>query len=432
MELSLRTLRMPAKPETSRFNVILLLLAGIASNSVQADSTWIDPHPQRLDAFVDGRDFIYNWESFIHRLSYRHLSDLPLPAEDGLYGTGGSTTGDELYLDINLQKTLYTDNGRYGVVVRMQQREDFDGRFERQLLGVSRSFSNNINLTLLTDVAGDKGQIGFQYELDWRPHDEQFLRIVLVDTNRLYNPKSNSNNRYRKEPITAFVHYRQAIADTGLLEFAINYSPQASYEASYEAGSEDSSAGQLIKSEQLRLMANVQMPLTAYWQTGLRIELEQTDRSIDSLAGAVHFFDEDFRRRMQRYTWSAHNSEMRFSPEFGLQYFRLSERGWFGNNLASSGDHQRRESVAYLGGQVRKRERSYWQPTLYIGNIDFDSSFVQRPLDNRQTEKIAAKLALPWRYVVHQQSGAVLSLNATMRLHRLAFGGANIQLHWPL
>jgi hypothetical protein len=412
---------MPTRPDTG-FCAVFLLLAVIANNSVQADSTWFDPHPQRLDAFVEGRSFTYNWESFIHRLSYRHLSNFPLPAEDGLYGTGGSTTGDELYLDINLQKTLYTDNERYGVVVRMQQREDFDGRFERQLLGVSRRFNNNWNVILLADVAGDKGRISFQYEVSWRPHDDQLLRVALIETDRFYNPKSNSNNRYLKEPITAFLHYRQSIADTGLLEFAINYSPQASYA--------EQSAGQLIRSEQLRLMANMQMPLNASWQSGLRIELEQTDRSIASLAGAA-LFDENFRRRMQRYTWSAHNSTMRFSPEFGLQYFRLSERGWFGNNLAASGDNQRREFLAYLGGIVRERERSYWQPTLYVGNIDFDNSFVQRPLDNRQREDIAAKLALPWRYVVHQQSGAILSINTTFRLHTLAFGGANVQLHWP-
>jgi len=413
---------MPTKPEAAGFKALFLLLALSASNSVRADSTWFDPHPQRLEAFVEGRDFNFNWESFIHRLSYRHLSDFPRPAEDGLYGTGGSTTGDELYVDINLQKTLYSDNKRYAVLVRMQQREDFDGRFERQLLGVSRKFSNNVDVSLLADVAGDKGRISFQYELNWRPSEEQLLRVALVETDRLYNPKSNSNNSYRNEPITAFVHYRQSMAKTGLLEFAVNYSPSAGYE--------EISAGRLIRSEQLRLMADVQMPLTAHWQTGLRIELEQTDRNITSLADAA-LFDENFRRRMQRYTWSARNADMRYSPEFGVRYFRLSERGWFGNSLASVGNHQRREFLAYLGGIVRERERSYWQPTVYAGNIDFDRSFVQRPLDNRQRENVGAKLALPWRYVVHQQSGAILSLNATVRLHRLAFGGANVQLHWP-
>ncbi len=405
------------------FRAILLLLAGFAGNSVPADSTWIDPHPQRLDAFVDGRDFIYNWESFLHRLSYRHLSAVPLPAEDGLYGTGGSTTGDELYMDINLQMTLYTDNEHYGVQVRMQQREDFDGRFERQLLGFTRRFSNNLDLTLLADVEGDKGRIGFQYELGWRPSEGQLLRMALIQSDSLYNAKSNSSNHYRKEPTTAFLQYRQLVAGTGQFELAANYSPQASYE--------QRSAGQLFQSEQLRLMTDIQIPVTAHWQMGLRVELEKTDRTISSLLDVTPS-DKDFHRRMQRYTWTAHNPSLRFSPEFGLHYFRLSERGWFGNNLASSGNHQRREFMVYLSGLVRKRERSYWQPTLYIGHIDLDSSFVQRPFDNRQREEVAAKLALPWRYIIHQQSGAILSLNPTFRLHRLAFGGANVQLHWPL
>lgn len=56
---------------------------------------------------------------------------MPAPGEDGLSGTGGSITGDELYLETNLQKTLYFDNDRYGIIARVQRREDFDGRFDR-------------------------------------------------------------------------------------------------------------------------------------------------------------------------------------------------------------------------------------------------------------------------------------------------------------
>jgi len=56
---------------------------------------------------------------------------------------------------------------------------------------------------------------------------------------------------------------------------------------------------------------------------------------------------------------------------------------------------------------------------------------LQRPADNRRDEDWQARLTLPWRYVVHQQSGAVLTLNPTLNLDSLKFGGGNIQLHWP-
>lgn len=387
-----------------------------------AETTWTDPHPMRLEALVDGRDFTYNWESFTQRFSFRHLSDFPAPGADGLYGTGGSTTGDELYLDVNLQKTLYLDNERYGIIGRMQRREDFDGRFDRQLIGVSRRFGDQWSGAFLANVSGEKGRVDLQYEADWRPQDGQFLRLALVQVDRFYNSKTSSGNEYGTRPLTGFAHYRQPILGSGHTEFAINYSPEASYQ--------DNVAGQMIRGTQLRAMAGLMAPIAGRWNGGIRVEFEDTDRELRSLAGTPSF-TEDFSREMHRFTISAGNPDMRFSPNFGVTHFRLDEKGWFGREFGASGTHNRRETLIFLGGIVRQRELSHWAPTLYAGTVEFEQEFATRPDQDRYREEFMAKLALPWRYIIHQQSGAILTINPTFRLHGLAFGGGNIQLHWP-
>lgn len=68
---------------------------------------------------------------------------------------------------------------------------------------------------------------------------------------------------------------------------------------------------------------------------------------------------------------------------------------------------------------------------MTIGDIDVDRVLWQRPADNHRDDDVLARLTLPWRYVVHQQSGATLTLNPTLNLDSLKFGGGNIQLHWP-
>ncbi|MDO9519332.1 MAG: hypothetical protein Q7L19_03845 [Pseudohongiella sp.] len=391
--------------------------------AVVAESGWRDPHPQRRDGFVEGREFLYNMESFLHRLSYRQLSDTPAPGEDGLYGTGGSITGDELYLEANLQKTLMLDNGRYGIVARMQRREDFDGRFDRQMLGVKREFSERLSGAFVADISGDKGLVDFQYESTWRPDDSQQLRMVIVQMDRLYNNKGNSSNKYQRTPTTYFAHYQRRLSDVLYGDLAINYSPNTRYE--------DRNQGVMIRSAQLRIAAGLSFPLSSNWVTGVDIKAERTDRNYDGLPLMVSQGSGDFSRDMQQVTWSIESTQPR-RWNGGLRYFRFDEQGWFGQNLATNGHNHRREMYAFAGATVRQRDNNWWEPVLYVGNVDLDRQFTQRPMDNRDSNRIVAKVSTAWRYVIHQQSGAVLTVNPTFRLHSMNFGGGNLQLHWPL
>jgi hypothetical protein len=400
----------------------LSLLVG--SVAVMAESGWRDPHPQRLDGFVEGREFLYNMESFLHRFSYRQLSDIPSPGRDGLTGTGGSITGDELYLEANLQKTLLLDNGRYGIIARMQRREDFDGRFDRQLLGVQRRFGQQWHAALVADISGDKGLVDFQMEATWRPTENRELRMALVQKDRLYNNKGNSDNKYERTPSTWFAHYQHGMGEIFGGDIAINYSPRARYD--------NRETGQFIESEQLRVAASARFPLTSALMTELDLKFEDTDRDYQGLPIMLDQPNGDFRRRMQQFTWVIRTSSHPQEWQGGLRYIELDESGWFGQNLASSGYNHRREVYAFFGAKLRQRETNWWEPTLYVGDVDLDRKFLQRPADSRQEKRFVAKLSAAWRSVVHAQSGAILTVNPTFRLHSMNFGGGNVQLHWPL
>lgn len=398
-------------------SALVLLLASAAN----AESPWWDPHPQRLDGFVEGREFLYNSSSFINRFSYRQLSDSPAPGEDGLSGTGGSITGDELYLETNLQKTLYFDNDRYGIVARVQRREDFDGRFDRQLLGVVRRFGDDWRATFSADVSGDKGEVDFQYEATWQPDENRTLRLTVIQVDRLYNNKGNSDNKYERTPVTLFAHYRQRLSSGLAVGLAVNYSPHAQYE--------DRANALYIRGDQLRVAGALSVNVAPSWRSELSVRLENTEREFRALTagGTGH---ENFGRRMRSITLSVRSDA---SAEFhaGVRHFVLDEQGWFGQNLASSGFHQRNETLLFAGMTVARRASSWWQPTLTIGDIDVDRVLWQRPADNRRDDEVLARLTLPWRYVVHQQGGAILTLNPTLNLDSVKFGGGNIQLHWP-
>lgn len=398
-------------------SALLLLLA----SGAYADSPWRDPHPQRLDGFVEGREFLYNSASFINRFSYRQLSAMPAPGEDGLSGTGGSITGDELYLETNLQKTLYFDNDRYGIIARVQRREDFDGRFDRQLLGIVRRFGDDWRAIFSADVSGDKGEVDFQYEAIWRPDENRRLRLALIQVDRLYNNKGNSDNKYERTPVTLFAHYRQRLASGLTADLAVNYSPHAQYE--------DRDNGLYIRGDQLRVNAEIGVDMAPSWRSELAFQLEDTGREFRALIPGSNAGQQSFSRRLRSVSLSV-KSDMSAQFHAGLRHFVLDEQGWFGQNLASTGFHRRHETLLFASLKVARRASSWWEPTLTIGDIDVDRVLWQRPADNHRDDDVLARLTLPWRYVVHQQSGATLTLNPTLNLDSLKFGGGNIQLHW--
>ncbi|MEX0618941.1 MAG: hypothetical protein WDZ76_00995 [Pseudohongiellaceae bacterium] len=400
---------------------VMVVPGSVAPVQASPPDIWSTPHPLRLEAITTGRDYQFNRESFMHRFGYRHLSSFPAAGEDGLAGTGGSVTGDELYVDISLQKTLLFDDERFGIIGRMQRREDFDGSFDRQLIGITGRI-NDWDFSFLADPAGNKERVALQYEANWRPDESRFLRLALIQPDSLYNDKAPNDNRYDQNPITAFLHYRQPLAGNGRVETAINYSPQAVYE--------NNARGFSIDAEQLRVMAAMELPVTRQWSSEVRIELERSQRDFAPIGpGTVP--GDNFDRRMEHVIWSLQSSDHPWLPQLGVRYLNLDESGWLGTGLAADGINTRREVGFFAGVTFRTGDNHWWEPMVHGARVDYTSEFPDNPEYYRDRDEFMAKLNLPWRVVVNREAGAVLTLNPTFRLHRPGFGGGNIQLHWP-
>lgn len=409
------------KPVTASMLGATILGGAVCLSSPAAADLWTEPQPLRREALMEGRDYTYGSESFLHRFSYRHLSERPFSDEDGVRGTAGSVSGDELFVDIHGQKTLHFDDNRHYVFLRMQRFEDFDGRYDRQIVGVGRRFGESWRLALAGDVRSDKAESDIQLEARWRPDDNRMLRMTYIAPEYFYNSKGDGSGEYKRRAHTLFVHYRHHSPAGWRGEVAVNYSPEARFQ--------DDRQGVLASGDQLRLMVRGSVPVGQF-RVGARLELERTDRDFEwqqvPAAGA-----DDFRRRMHGATLYLAMPGQRWSPEVGVRHFRLREDGWFGTELATVGQVRRNEPMAYASVTLDTGERHQWQPTVYVSNVEARRRFDQRPRDNRDREQWLGKLSLPWRYTVDQQSGAQLTVNLSMHLHEFAFGGGNVQLHWP-
>lgn len=398
-------------------------LSTLVITPVAAEIPWTEAHPLRRDALVEGRDFHYNSESFLHRFSYRHLSDKPEPGRDGIRGTGGSISSDSLYIDYYLQKTFAFDDQRHAFVARMQRGEDFDGHFERQLVGVSRQVSQNWRAAFLSDVTGNKADADVQLEAQWQHQQTHTLRLAVVLTDPMFNDKNGTGGEYRQSPVTYFAHYRHHPEQGSRGEIAVNFSPKASFE--------DRLASVIASGDQLRLMAAFSTPVGDRWRTGLRFKGERSERSFRFQRDEPPAAD-SFSRRMYSLSWHITATDLPAQPHVGLRHYRLHERGWFGEALASSGRNLRDGTAVFAGLTFNTGERQSWQPNVTISKITYDRNFVEDPSVNRRENKWIGKLSLPWRYVADRQRGATITLSPSIRLHTGAFGGGNIQVHWPL
>ena len=390
---------------------------------------WLEPTPMRRDALLGGRDFNYNSEAFLHRLSFRPLSSAPRAGADGLRGTAGSTRSDELYFDMFMQKTLRADDGRNEAFVRMQRSEDFDGRFDRQIVGFGHRI-NDFRLAIAGDVRGDKAETDVQFEAQWQPDDQRLARLAVILPDAYFNDKTPRDAEYRKRPFSYFGHARLGGSLDGApgwgFEGALTYSPPARVV--------DNEMGIDASGNQTRAMATLTLPAAGPLRTQVRVEGERTSRSF-SFNRIEMPADNFFQRRMHSVQLTVRHTGHPLTPSAGLYRLRLHESGWFGDNLRVSGRESRDELFAFVGIRQQLSDRWFWEPTVYAGHaqvlqnqIADDRSDDARNEEDREWQ---GKLALPMRYIVDEARGGVLTIQPTLRLHRAAFGGGNLQLHWP-
>lgn len=394
------------------YAVLLLCSYGVALADV-----WSEPHPFRREALIDGRSFEYDSRSFINRLSYDNVFAVRAN-QDGIFGTAGSVSSTELYVDIAMQKTLQFDDEHHEVRLNYRRAEDFDGYFDRQKIGYGLKLSD-WRLGVAGDVRADKAETDIYWELDWAPSPTTLWRFNLIQPDAYLNQKGEAGAEYSGSAFSGFAEWRQELA--GLRwQAVLNTTPEITLL--------DDVANVNARGEQHRAM--LALSFGERWQTQLRAKREQTEREfVFDPQGAAQ--ENEFSRLVQVWHASLQLTDWHLTPTLGLYYLDLAEDGWLGLDQALTVRLRHQERYAFVTLHHALSERWQWRPTVYLGSSEAHRAFVEDPDRDGEWSRFQGKLALPFSYLAKAENGGYLTLSPTFYLHKSAFGGGNIQLYWP-
>ena len=396
--------------------VVAGMLALGSASSVSAD-IWSEPHPFRREALIEGRDFEYDSRSFLNRLSYQPLFAVPAD-RDGIFGSAGSVTSTELYLDVAVQQTLRFDDERHAVRLNYRRSEDFDGHFDQQRFGYGMDVSD-FRFGVSGDVRGDKAETDVYFEADWAPSEDTFWRAFLILPDAYLNQKGENEAEYQTSAYSWFVEWRQQLA---------GWQWRAALNATPVIRVLDMAADQLAEGNQRRLM--FELAVGEGWRWQWRAETEHTDRYfVFDPEGIAE--EKTFQRRMYAITASVQATQRQLTPTLGIHYLHLDEDGWLGLAQSLTVRDRYDETYAFLSLNHSLTQRWQWQPTVYVGHSRQRRSAMEDPDRSSRNDRFQGKLSLPFSYLAKTETGAYLSLSPSFYLHRAAFGGGNLQLHWP-
>lgn len=113
-----------------------------------------------------------------------------------------------------------------------------------------------------------------------------------------------------------------------------------------------------------------------------------------------------------------------------MHYFYLSEQGYTGRNLNEIADVRRREPTLSGHFSLPLTPAVTLRPGIYLSVPDIEQSYSQS--DDEDHRGFTGKFSLPFEILLSREENAILTLAPTFYLHKAAFGGGNLQLHWPM
>lgn len=399
----------------------LALVLTVNASAVYAHNFHI-PQPWRADAVVEGRDETFNDERFLHIYSFRHSQRQPSATELGLRGTGGSVSSRRLYFDSRFRQDFGFNDDQQAFMLDIQRSWDLDGAYDRQLVGFRHQLTERTQVSLQGDVFADKSEADVYLGLRRLLNHDGWLQATWILPDTVFNDKTQTDDRIRTEPHSYFLQWHQPWADQRQqTTVSVTLSPKASIDSARSA--------LFVESQGLR-GAVTQTLGRGDWSYLFEYagEYSRRDYLLDENDGT----ESDFRRQHHEWTVEARFHGHRYQPAAGVRYLHLTEQGYFGRALDSEGTVRRREPMAFVSGAVALGPRQTLRPALYAGLPKVDQNFDNEDVEDRNSEKFRAKLALPLEIALSQREPVILTLAPTFRLHNLAFGGGNLQLHWPL
>ncbi|MEX0729577.1 MAG: hypothetical protein WED00_03350 [Aquisalimonadaceae bacterium] len=397
-----------------------LLFCLLIAGDLAAD--WHDPQPFRRDR-LDGRQFEYNAESFLHRFSFEAKPALGYSrrvSREGLRGTAGSTRSSELYVNMEARARFDMDGPAFAEY-RFRRFEDFDGRYDSNLIGVGAEYGD-WRATLRGDVVGAKEDIDLQYELRWGNGAGSHIRAVLVQVDAMYNSKQGEGG-YERYPFTGYLEgVWLAPGNVAVYGFINSNRPTRLSEAERDFR---------LRDEQHAVGVGMDVPMGRNWAVGLELEGLYGVRRRDGYA-APGMNDQRLRRRFGAGTLELRQTVRQdLSAWYGVRYLRLVEDDRRPGDPDAWNRASRRETMIYGGVRWQWRERVALSPGVFLNHVDNRERFPFAADQNDRERGFYGKLAPAVELLVNRRTGGTISINPTVRLHRLAFGGGNIQADFP-
>lgn len=379
------------------------------------------PQPWRLEAVVYGHGEIPSTNRFLHELSYRHSQAHPTLTENGIRGTGGSVSSRRLFMDFRFRQDFGFNDDHQGFLLDIQRSEDLDGTFDRQLVGFRHQLTDGLELWLQGDVHADKSRSDIYFSARKGIAGDGWVHGAWILPDAYFNDKTRSEDRQVSQPNSLFLQWHQPWNHHGpaATTASVTVSPSATIDSRNE--------GLIVANRSLR-GAVTQRLTAADWQMKLELSGERTQRQyqLDEQPGRHVPFSRHHIQAVMEATYLGHP----FTPTVGAQFMRLRERGYTGRRLDDEGDVDRKEPTLFGSLNISLSPATTLSPALYLSSPRIDQSFAEDGDFRRRG--FTGKLALPLHFTLSQPDQAVLTLNATTFLHKFAFGGGNLQVHWPM
>lgn len=381
-----------------------------------------DPTPFRRDVF-EGRDFVYDNLSFLHRLTYSPMPWLgrrdPLP-ENQFEGTVGSTRQDEFYARMLLRAHVAMD-GPFFAGYRFRRDEDFDGRFDQSLIGLGVE-SHGVRISIWGDIVGDKAANDLHADISYTHENGNRIRFAWVAPDAFFNQKS-SDATYSVTPYTYYVQGRKMFTPKVALEGFAQIHPMAQLE-------ED--IGLISRNRERSGGLSLTFPLREHLTMEMYLEGSRTRRSRVA-TGAPMPRELDLTRNFNSRGLELRRDTGNDREQWlGLRLFKLKETDHRPNLPDLDALRDREEFTIYLGQRLPLSDRIDFLPTVFLAHHDVTDHFPRKETDSGQrVTGFVGKFAPALDVTFNETTGAHMTFNLTTRLHRAAFGGGNVQVVFP-
>lgn len=426
---------MPPLPQRCMSLTVGCILGATGLLDSVAATEWQQPQPFRREA-LEGRQFSYNAESFLHRLSFEAQPRLLLRRQlrgNGIEGTAGSTRGAELYVRTHVRLRADLDQ-RWFAEASHRRSEDFDGRYDTLLTGAGLRHQG-WETAVLADVEGAKENIDMHLRLGWRDDaDRHHIMLSLVGSDVPFNDKQDGG-RYERQPYTMHVYGETRPWEPLTLRGFINYNApmRLDYtESGLRSDDEGIAAG---------LRAN--LLLGEHWHAGISAEGRYRLRQSwlhDPPADASDPEHAPQRLRRSHFLVNAELGQQHLDGSnswVGARTFYLSEDDRRPADDPRAQHITRQEYTLYGGHRRHLHGHWYVAPSIFLAYHDNE---LERPQVDADDDDMDArerhvgfygKFSPTFEYQVLEDRQGVISFILHMRLHRAAFGGGNIQVYLP-